>query len=163
MLTFCYNSAYAAIPCQNGVCNKQEAKDIISGLGHVYASDKYIDASKIDPEQAISFSDSIMFNGLPDFLIRINTNKNIAGTAKYMSSIYKQGKLHLPSPKDKGRHNLKQNVLEIYNQVLVNFGWKDDHQFGPHTTEVTPEEVATFHIFRARIKAIKQEWEKFQP
>lgn len=116
-----------------------------------------LDISHVKPNLAILMSDKILEMGFPHFLSNVlsqyTQNKHLIETAKYMSKIFSQGKLHVPRGDDLTRTHLVDNVNEVYALALNHFNWENGH-----TTEQTAEEVAAYLVARARLENLKSLW-----
>lgn len=140
----------------------EDAHNVLVTNGRVQARYEVVNVSDCDPKEALNSAlEYGLKNGVADFLQSDNfktkyakSNKFIIDTAGFMSTVFAQGKLHTPTKGDLKRPYLMENVLKVYDILLKNFLWENEH-----STEVTADEVAAHLVLRAQLKQLQALWQ----
>lgn len=138
--------------------NELEASELLKSTGIVSAHYEMVDVSKIDSKLALFLSDASFKYGVSGFLENglknYTTDQMLLQTGEIMAAIFSQGNIYVPTSINLEDTNLKKNVGQIYDLILNNFCWENDH-----STEVLDFEVGAQLILRARLKKLKALWE----
>lgn len=142
----------------DSLISKEEARILLAGHKLIQARYKIVDVSGVDPEGPLRVAEVALKTGVTCFLQsslkNYTKNPHILSTAHYMAKIFSTGKLHIPTPNDLERPNLKKNVCQVYDFIINHFLWEDGH-----STEVLAEEVAAQLVLQAQLQKLKALWQ----